>query len=150
MAGTLLCPVRAVKRYRDRTSQLRLRCERLFVTSGRTKKENSKNTFSFWLCKVISLAYQLSGKPLPSPSPLTRETHGIAPSLLFKKNYAISQVLKAGTWQRHTTFTRHYLRDLVTQVTGYLPPGSSGGGTGHGITGPVAPEYPNSVTSKHL
>ena len=68
--------------------------------------------FSFWLRKVISLAYQLSGKPLPSPSPLARETRGIAPSLLFKKNYAVSQVLKAGTWRRHTTFTRHYLRDL--------------------------------------
>ena len=32
---------------------------------------------------------------------------------------------------------------LVSQVTGYLPPGSSGGGTGHGIAGPDAPEYPN-------
>ena len=110
--GRLLCPVRAVKRYLGRTSQLRPRCERLLVTSGRTKKEISKNTVSFWLCKVILLAYQLSGKPLPSRSPLARETRGIAPSLLFKKNYAVSQVLKAGTWRRHTTFTRHYLRDL--------------------------------------
>ena len=108
----LLCPVRAVKCYPNRTSQHRPRCERLFVTSGRTRKEISKNTVSFWLRKVISLAYQLSRKPLPSPSPLTRETRGIASSLLFKKNYTLSQVLKAGTWRRHTTFTRHYLRDL--------------------------------------
>ena len=93
--GRLLCPVRAVKRYLDRTSQHRPRCERLFVTSGHTKKEISKNTVSFWLRKVISLAYQLSGKPLPSPSPLTRETRGISPSLLFKKNYTVSQILKA-------------------------------------------------------
>ena len=35
---------------------------------------------------------------------------------------------------------------LVSQVTGYLPPGSSGGGTGHGITGPGAPAYPKLVT----
>ena len=88
------------------------RCERLFVASGRTKKEISKNTVSFWLRRVISLAYQLSGRPLPTSSPLTRETRGIAPSLFFKKNYAVSQVLKAGTWRWHTTFTRHYLRDL--------------------------------------
>ena len=67
-------------------------CRRLFVTTGRTK-----NTVSFWLRRVISLAYQLSGKPLPTASPLARETRGIAPSLLFKKNYAVSQVLKAGT-----------------------------------------------------
>ena len=70
------------------------------------------NTVSFWLRRVISLAYQLPGKPLPTPSPLAQETRGIAPSLLFKKNYAISQVLKAGAWRRHTTFTCHYLRDL--------------------------------------
>ena len=77
--GRPLCPVRAVRRYLDCTSQHRPRCERLFVTSGRTKKEISKNTVSFWLRKVISLAYQLSGKPLPSPSPLTRETSWYCP-----------------------------------------------------------------------
>ena len=108
----LLCPVRVVKCYLNRTSQHCPRCKQLFVTSGRTRKEISKNTVSFWLHKVISLAYQLLGKPLPSPSPLARETCGIAPSLLFKKNYAVSQVLKAGTWRCHTTFMRHYLRDL--------------------------------------
>ena len=104
--------MRAVKCYLDCTSQHCPRCERLFITTGRTKKEIAKNMVFFWLRRVISLAYQLSGKPLPSPSPLARETRGIAPSLLFKKNYAVSQVLTAGTWRRHTTFTRHYLRDL--------------------------------------
>ena len=44
--------------------------------------------------------------------PRARETRGIAPSLVFK-NFAVDQVLKAGTWRRHTTFTRHYLRDLA-------------------------------------
>ena len=110
--GRLLCPVRAVKHYLNRTAQHRLRCERMFVTSGRTKKEISKNTVSFWLRRVICMAYQLSGKPLPTSSPLARGTRGIAPSLLSKKNYAVSQVLKAGTWRRHTTFTHHCLRDL--------------------------------------
>ena len=110
-SGRLLCPVRAVKCHLACTAQHRPRCERLFITSGRTRKI-SKNMVSFWLRRVISRAYQLSGKALPAPSPLARETRGIAPSLLFKKNYAVSQVLKAGTWRRHTTFTRHYLRDL--------------------------------------
>ena len=45
--GRLLCPVRAVKHYLTRTVQHRPRCERLFVASGRTKKEISKNTVSF-------------------------------------------------------------------------------------------------------
>ena len=111
--GRLLCPVRAVRRYLDRTAAHRPRCERLFVTAGRSKKEISKTTVSFWLRKMISRAYELSGTAQPVPDPRARETHGIAPSLLFKKNFAVDQVLKAGTWRRHTTFTHHYLRDLA-------------------------------------
>ena len=111
--GRLLCPVRAVRRYLDRTAAHRPRCERLFVTTGRSKKEISKTTVSFWLRKTISRAYQLSGTEQPVAALRARETRGIAPSLLFKKNFAVDQVLKAGMWCRHTTFTRHYLRDLA-------------------------------------
>ena len=111
--GRLLCPVRAVKVYLDRTAPYRPRCERLFVTAGRSKKEISKTTVSFWLRKTISRAYELSGTALPVPAPRARETRGIAPSILFRRNFAVDQVLKAGTWRRHTTFTRHNLRDIA-------------------------------------
>ena len=111
--GRLLCPVRAVKVYLDRTASHRPRCEWLFVTAGRSKKEIAKTTVSFWLRKTISRAYELSGTALPVPAPRARETRGIAPSILFRKNFAVDQVLKAGTWRRHTTFTRHYLRDIA-------------------------------------
>ena len=111
--GRLLCPVRTVKVYLDRTAPHRPRCERLFVTAGRSKKEISKTTVSFWHRKTISRAYELSGTALPVPAPRARETRGIAPSILFRKNFAVDQVLKAGTWRRHTTFTRHYLRDIA-------------------------------------
>ena len=111
--GRLLCPVRAVRRYLDRTAAHRPRCERLFVTAGRSKTEIAKTTVSFWLLKTISRAYELSATEQPVPAPRARETRGIAPSLLFKKNFAVDQVLKVGTWRRHTTFTRHYLRDLA-------------------------------------
>ena len=67
--GRLLCPVRAVKVYLDRTASHRPRCERLFVTAGRSKKEISKTTVSFWLRKTISRAYELSGTALPVPAP---------------------------------------------------------------------------------
>ena len=111
--GRLLCPVRAVKVYLDRTAPHRPQCEWFFVTAGRSKKEIAKTTVSFWLRKTISRAYELSETALPVPTPRARETRGIAPSLLFQKNFAVDQVLKAGTWRRHTTFTRHYLRDIA-------------------------------------
>ena len=111
--GKLLCPLRAVKVYLDRTAPHRPRCERFFVTAGRSKEEIAKTTVSFWLRKTISRAYELSGTALPVPAPRAHETRGIAPSILFRKNFAVDQVLKAGTWRRHTTFTRHYLRDIA-------------------------------------
>ena len=112
-SGRLLCPVRAVRCYLDRTAAHCLRCERLFVTAGRSTKEISKNTVSSWLWKTISRVYQLSGRSIPDPPPRARETRDIAPSFLFKMNFAVDQVLQAGTWLRHTTFTLHYLRDLA-------------------------------------
>ena len=126
--------------YLARTSNHRPDYNRLFVTTGRTKKEISKNTVSFWLRRVISLAYQLSGKPLPATRPLARETSGIGPSLLFKKNYAVSQVLKAGTWRRHHLHAP-LPQGLGTQVPRHLPPVPRGGGSGHGITWPLTPGY---------
>ena len=98
-----------VSRYQPHLSRTGLQMGDSYVgASGQVlpdpQKEISKNTVSFWLRKVISRAYQLSGKALPAPSPLAWETRGIAPSLLFRKNYAVNQVLKAGTWRCHTTF----------------------------------------------
>ena len=109
----LLCPLRVVRCYLDRTAAHRPRCEQLFVTAGRSTKEIAKNTVSFWLQKSISRACQLSGRSVLDPPPRARETRGIALSLLFKKNFAVDQVLKAGTWRRHTTFTRPYLGDIA-------------------------------------
>ena len=111
--GRLLCPVRAVRCYLDRIAAHRPRCERLFITAGCSTKEIAKNTVSFCLRKTISRAYQLSRRSIPDSPLRARETRGIAPSLLFKKNFTVAQVLKAGTWRRHTTFTRHFLRYLV-------------------------------------
>ena len=54
--GRLLCPVWAVRRYLDRTTAHRPRCDRFFVTAGCSKKEITKTTVSFWLRKMISHA----------------------------------------------------------------------------------------------
>ena len=110
----LLCPVRAVRRYLDLTAIHRPDRNRLFISPGATRKEVSKNTISFWLRQVISRAHSEAGEPVPRPR--ARETRGIGPSLLFKSNFAVESVLKAGTWKRHSTFTRFYLRDLASRT----------------------------------
>ena len=110
----LLCPVRALRRYLDMTASARPSCERLFVSPGGSKREISKNTVSHWIRRVISRAHAEAGDPVPRPR--ARETRGIGPSLLFKKNYSVESVLRAGTWKRQTTFSRFYLRDLASKT----------------------------------
>ena len=110
----LLCPVRALRRYLDMTASCRPTCERLFVSTGESKREISKNSISHWIRRVISRAYEETGGSIPRP--LARETRGIGPSLLFKKNFSVENVLKAGTWKRQTTFSRFYLRDLASRT----------------------------------
>ena len=88
--GRLLCPVRAVRRYLDRTAAHRPRCEWLFVTAGRSKKEILKTTVSFWLRKTILRAYEFSGTEQPVPAPRARETCGIAPFFFFSRRTSLS------------------------------------------------------------
>ena len=97
----------------DLSTPHRPRCEQLFFPAGRSMKEIALNTVSFWLWTTISRSYQLSGRPLLGPPLRARKPLCIAPSLLFEKNFAVAQVLKAGTWRKHTTFLLHYLWDLA-------------------------------------
>ena len=66
--GRVLCPVRAVRCYMDRTAAHRLWCEQLFVIAGCSTKENSKNNVSFWLRKKISRGTSSRGGPFRSSS----------------------------------------------------------------------------------
>ena len=87
--GRLLCPVRAVRRYVNRTAAHSPRCEWLFVTAGHSMKEISKTTVSFWLRKTISCAYKLSGTVQPVPAPrLVR--HVVSLRLFFSRRTSLS------------------------------------------------------------
>ena len=121
----VLCPVRAVRLYLKRTQPLRSSDHgRLFLATGRNKKEVSKNTISFWLRETIKRAYQSSGEEDTAPKIRAHEVRGIAPTLLFRRNFAVDQVLRAGVWKSQTTFTSFYLRDTAHKSldTFYLGP----------------------------
>ena len=132
----LLCPVRTVRCYLARTALHHLQCERLLVTSGHLNKIISKNTVSFWLRKVISQAYRLSGRPLPSPFPKARETRGIAPSL--QEELCCPPVVEGGYLAASYNLYMPLLEGPVAQVPRHLPPGSCGGGSSPGMTRPLA------------
>ncbi|KAI2648631.1 hypothetical protein H4Q32_018781 [Labeo rohita] len=62
----LLCPVRALRIYVDRTRSFR-RSEQLFVCFGGQQKGNavSKQRLAHWVVDAITLAYQCQGEPCP-------------------------------------------------------------------------------------
>ncbi|KAI2668407.1 ORF V: Enzymatic polyprotein [Labeo rohita] len=65
-ASALLCPVRALRIYVDRTRHFR-RTEQLFVCFGGQQKGNavSKQRLAHWVVDAISLSYQNQGEPCP-------------------------------------------------------------------------------------
>ena len=107
--GRLLCPVRTVRSYLDRTAAHFRDVNGCLSPQGVERRRYQRPLSP----SDPGRQYHSLASSLEWHFPRARETHGIAPSLLFKKNFAVDQVLKAGTWRRHTTFTRHYLRDIT-------------------------------------
>ena len=88
-------------------------CERLLVSPGGSRHEISKNSVLHWIRRVISRAHSDAGDLVPRP--LAQETKGPGSALLFK-NYSVESVLRAAIWKRQITFSRLYLRDLVSRA----------------------------------
>ena len=78
---------------------------------------------------MLSRAYQLSGTGQPVPAPRARETRGIAPSLLFTKDFAV--VPGGYVAQAHNLYAP-LLEGLCPSVPRRLPPVPCGGGSGLG------------------
>ena len=101
----LLCPIRAFKRYFSRTEHLRPAFSAPFVSTTKRKKRVSYNTIPLLIRSVISHAYKsVTNEDYRTVKVKVHEVWKINISLLFLKNCAIQQVLKAGTWSLQTTF----------------------------------------------
>ena len=73
----------------------------------------SRNTISFWLRSVISMAHASALKEDCRSLRSELTNSGRLRSLLFKRNCAVQQALKAGTWSAQSTFSAFYLRDVT-------------------------------------
>ena len=106
--------IRALRKYLSRMEQCRPGIEGLFVSTGRVKKRVSCNTISFRLCSVISMAHaSASEEDCRSLRVRAREVRKVATSLLFKRNCAVHEVLKVGTWSSQSTVLAFYRRDVT-------------------------------------
>ena len=110
----LLCTIRALCKYLSRTEQYCPGIEGLVISAGMRKKRVSRNTISLWLWSVISFAHSSAlEEDCRSPRVRAREVRKFAMFLLFKRNCAVHQVLKAGAWSAQSTLSSFYLRDVT-------------------------------------
>ena len=105
----LLCPVRALSAYLDRTSRIVDRPRRLFVSSKCPSRAMSKNGISYMLREVI---VQSGASSRSGQIPRAHSIRSIATSSAFFHNWSLKSVLEAASWRSKMVFTSFYLRDL--------------------------------------
>jgi hypothetical protein len=102
----LLCPVRALRVYLERSSSWR-RSDQLLVCFGSPRKglPASKQTISNWIVQAITLAYRV--RDLPSPLAIrAHSTRGIASSRALHVGVPIHEICEAAGWASPHTFVR--------------------------------------------
>ncbi|KAL0149011.1 hypothetical protein M9458_055626 [Cirrhinus mrigala] len=105
---TLLCPIRALHIYMERTQPFR-RSEQLFVCYGGQQKGKavSKQRISHWLVNAIRMAYLARGLPCPLEV-RAHSTRGIAASAALANGASLTDICRAAGWATPNTFARFY------------------------------------------
>ena len=111
----LLCPVRALRYYLDRTKHMRAHKKCLFISlqPGR-KSDITKQSINIWFRNTIKLAYALSGEQDQKLGRVSAHAvRSLVSSLAFERSLSLAAVLKACHWRNNTTFTTYYLKDVT-------------------------------------
>ncbi len=94
-ALALLCPVRALRHYVDRTQSFRT-SDQLFVCHGGREKGNavSKQRMAHWIVDAITLAYQAQGVPCPFRL-RAHSTRSVASSWALARGASLTDICSA-------------------------------------------------------
>ena len=109
-----LCPVRALRYYLDRTSDLRQNKELVCVSFKKGfDKDISPATSSSWIKQTVILCYELSDQEALSLHQVkAHEVRAFAAFKAFQSGISLEQILSACHCKSHT-FTQFYLKDVV-------------------------------------
>ncbi len=107
-ALALLCPVRALCIYVDRTRSFRS-SEQLFVCHGGQQKGKavSKQRLAHWIVDAIALAYQSQGEPCPL-GVRAHSTRSVSSSYALAHGASLADICRAVGWVTLNTFARFY------------------------------------------
>ncbi len=110
----MLCPVRALKLYVDRSKVWRKSPHILICFgAGRRGLPTSKQRISHWVRDAISLAYE--AQKLPSPLSLwAHSTRGVASSQALFRGVPLEDICVAAGWSSPHTFVKFYNLDVDT------------------------------------
>ena len=110
-----LCPVRALRYYLDRTSDLRQHKELVFVSFKKGfDKDISPATISSWIKQTVILCYELSDHQAHTLHQVkAHDVRAFAASKAFQSGVSLEQILSACHWKSHNTFTQFYLKDVA-------------------------------------
>ncbi len=107
-ALALLCPVRALRIYVDRTRSFRS-SDQLFVYHGGQQKGKavSKQRLAHWIVDAVALAYQSQGEPCPL-GVRAHSTRSVAASHALAHGASLADIYRAAGWATPNTFARLY------------------------------------------
>ncbi len=97
-ALALLCPVRALRIYVDRTRSFRSSEQLLVCYGGQQKgKAVSKQRLAHWIVDAIALAYQSQGEPCPM-GVRAHSTRSVASSYALAHGASLADICRAAGW----------------------------------------------------
>ncbi len=98
-ALALLCPVRALRYYVDRTQSFRT-SDQLFICHGGWQKGNaiSKQRMAHWIVDAITLAFQAQGVPCPLRL-RALSTRSVASSWTLARGASLTDIWLAAGWR---------------------------------------------------
>ena len=110
-----LCPVRALRYYLDRTSDLRQNKELVFISFKKGfDKDIYPATISSWIKQTVILCYELSDHQAHTLHQVkAHDVRAFAASKAFQSGVSLDQILSACHWKSHNTFTQFYLKDVA-------------------------------------
>ena len=110
-----LYPVRALRYYLDRTSDLRQNKELVFVSFKKGfNKDISPGTISSWIKQTVILCYELSDQEAHTLHQVkAHDVRAFAACKAFQSGASLEQILSVCHWKSHNTFTQFYLKDVA-------------------------------------
>ena len=109
-----ICPVRALREYRRRTSTTRSSQKALLLSLRENRtKDISRSSLARWVKQVIVEAYTRAGVSLAGINPRPHEVRALSTSVAFINDCSIKSILDAAYWRSNGVFIDFYLRETA-------------------------------------